>query len=197
MKTIAIVSSILTLALPIEAWSTEAEKPRPIEAARPPRFGDAHGLVLGGDFALQFARTEWGGGATSSQMFVRPAVDYFVLDHLSVGGGVSIERQQADQSRVTWLGVAPRIGYEVPLGESCSLWPIAGIAYDRAVEVDWVNSYGGRWMVSGHVRAPLLAHLTDHFFVGLGPRLDVVLAQEVPSTRLMTYGIESTIGGWL
>jgi hypothetical protein len=136
-------------------------------------------VVVGGDFWLN--ATHWHHDATStgiSYVVMRPAADYFVIDHFSIGGAVLLYRSWSSEGSYSdGVGLVPRIGYEVPLAESFSLWPRAGIDYEvgwahTADDTKWTGS--GR-RIDGFVEVPLLAHVTRNFFIGIGPRFSTEL----------------------
>jgi hypothetical protein len=90
-------------------------------------FGDPGQLVFSlasdGEFPFRFSKT--GGGDWSLQL--RPGLDYFIKEHLSVGGLVRIETGGGQST----IGVGARVGYDVALGSAVSLWIRGGLSYDH------------------------------------------------------------------
>ncbi len=80
-------------------------------------------------------------------VWIAPAADYFVIDHLSIGGMVelastsgSVDTQvvngaggvnsiNTDLPTTTNLTLLPRIGYLIPIGDRFGIWPRGGIGY--------------------------------------------------------------------
>jgi len=115
------------------------------------------------------------------------------------------------------LGVTPRIGYAIPIGEMFSFWPRAGVG----IRNNWQNTSSGSpnpqcpgsGAVGGSVigsrttgafdlqlSAPFLLQPAPHFFMGLGPYLATDLStwpSNASPARITTYGIAFTIGGWI
>ena len=64
----------------------------------------------------------------------RFAVDYFVIDGLSVGGSLGFRttsREDEDGNENDWSHflLGPRVGYAIPLGAVVGFWPRGGLAY--------------------------------------------------------------------
>ncbi|HXN30509.1 MAG TPA: hypothetical protein VN894_01555, partial [Polyangiaceae bacterium] len=65
----------------------------------------------------------------STTFDLRPALDYFVIPNLSVGGAVElIASSYAHQPTTTSFNVAPEVGYEVALSDTWSFWPQAALS---------------------------------------------------------------------
>jgi hypothetical protein len=76
-------------------------------------------------------------------IWLAPAADYFVIDHLSIGGFVelasksgSVDTQtngagtfNTDLPTTTGFTLLPRIGYLIPIGDRFAIWPRGGIGY--------------------------------------------------------------------
>src|SRR5260370_30793002 len=80
---IAVVLSVLSLESVADEEDESASTP-PSEVAR---FGKARTFAISGDFSVALQRYE-ATLFTQTTVTVRPALDYFLVDHLSVGGGV-------------------------------------------------------------------------------------------------------------
>ena len=77
----------------------------------------------------------------------RLAFDYSVINHLTVGGAVVVgfglggshkvetnngsttNSSKNDADKTTVFGIAPRVGYVLPLGQTFGFWPRAGFAF--------------------------------------------------------------------
>ncbi|MBX3187030.1 MAG: hypothetical protein KF819_08450 [Labilithrix sp.] len=134
----------------------------------------------------------------------RLALDYAVIDHLTIGGsfalglGLSASRkvsttpnaggnttvQDSDQPRTTIVGFAPRVGYVIPIGRVFGFWPRLGFAlYSVSTSEDIVNNVGdvvrndstSDVSFSLDLDPQLLWVPTRHFFVHFGPVLNLPL----------------------
>jgi hypothetical protein len=195
-SSIALIISLVTFA---GAARAEAEEPSP-PSSDASRFGSKHSLVISGDFSLAVQRYAWTPGPTDTSITVRPRLDYFVLDHLSVGGSVEFGYTVGTSYSVTsqhTVSIGPRIGYEIPLGDRISLWPNLGLSSRTwMMTVDpWPS--GAYWTLNAVASADLVAPLAPHFFMGLGPYLTRQIAGSGSTSPGTGYGVVSTIGGWI
>lgn len=160
-------------------------------------FGAAHVLAISSDASLSFQYSSRSPNAGSETTFVlRPAADFFVVDNLSVGGFVLLSTQSTSSGNPnvntpssTTFGIGPRVGYNIGFTPKLSFWPKGGFSFNS-------TSFGGasdsRFAI--YVFAPFLFHPAEHFFVGLGPDLNVDLSGDVKTTNV---GIDLTVGGWV
>ena len=79
----------------------------------------------------------------STTIWLAPAADYFLIDHLSIGGLVEIASVSGsvdsslpgvgtvnnDLPTTTNVTLLPRIGYLIPIGDRFAIWPRGGIGY--------------------------------------------------------------------
>jgi hypothetical protein len=100
-------------------------------------------------------------------------------DSLSPANGPS---KSSDQAKVTYWGVAPRIGYIVPLGHVLSLWPRAGVEYHN---VSWSSPNGAPapsvTQFSIEAEAMLVISPWNHFGFTVGPTVDVPVTGKTSS----------------
>jgi hypothetical protein len=92
------------------------------------------------------------GGLDTFYMVPRFALDFLPTAHLTLGGSVWIYTdvssslnsggQSQDQPKTTYWGVAPRVGYLLPLGEMFAFWPRAGIEYHSLNSSSVTSSVG-------------------------------------------------------
>jgi hypothetical protein len=183
------------------------------------RFGNAGILAFSSDMNFAF------GGHTTSipnntgdspsgwEFAVKPSVDYFVIQGLSVGG--FLEYQHSSTSTPNGLtagggtgsttnttdtfGVGARVGYNIPIADAFSLWPLLGLGFTTTSATGDVGN--NAFTVS--LFAPFLWHPVSHFFMGIGPYLSTDLAaqqssggQTVAGPKTTAYGLQFTIGGW-
>jgi hypothetical protein len=188
--------STLLFAWPARAAQAEAEQPT--APAPDVAFGDARNLVIAGGFSFAFSHVDSGDDYAYTSASLSPSIDYFVLDHLSIGTALSISHNVStvfgNNLHSTFLAVNPRVGYEIPLGKVVSLWPTLGVSYSRVLQTDAMPDRD--WFLSVGASAPLLVHVAKHFFVGGGPYVGATLADS-RDPKSQSYGVRSVLGGWL
>lgn len=166
-------------------------------------FGNAGQLAMQADLQLRFVGTsESNGGPSGSDVLIQPAADYFLIDHLSLGGVLKFELQSSGNDQATSFGIGPRIGYNIPIVDKLSFWPDLFLLFDTTSRN---NNNGSDTAFTMGVFGPLLFHPVAHFFVGLGPILSTEVSHTFSDNRgrsgdapkLTEYGVMSTIGGWI
>lgn len=180
--------------------------------AEPGRFGDQHQVVIDQRFNLGggYARTgEEPIAFSTSELTLSPGASYFVMPKLSVGLHASLghRRMQAeywDESATeTKVGVAPSIGYAVPIAQHFDVWPQLAVDYNKSWYSGTLNFTGlaqrdGAWL-DASLSAPVLWSPAEHFFVGLGPKLAWIsgaLDNGAFKNDTVAVGATSTIGGY-
>jgi hypothetical protein len=160
-------------------------------AAGGPGFGTT------GQFAVSMGATadehlffhkQSGGGW---QLHLAPALDYFVIPRLSVGGVLAYTHGSGgggtNASGSNAIAFAARAGYALDFDDRFGVWPLAGVV------VDWFSAnHTSTTNTFFSVYAPFLFHVAPHFFVGAGPSFLANLSG--PATN--QYGIDSLIGGY-
>jgi hypothetical protein len=189
MNKIAVVS----LSLAVLSVSTSA---RAQEAFG---FGRQGQIAVSSDFALSLGTTSHSRGGSSTDVVLAPALDYFVIDNLSLGGQVSLTWSKNGDWHGTGFGVAPRVGYDIAFADQVSFWPHLAISF--ASFSDSNDTSTTRIGVAAY--APLLLHPAQHFFIGLGPRVSTDLSSRASSQgvsgdgdKATTIALTSTVGGW-
>lgn len=168
-------------------------------------FGGKGQLAISSDAGLSISNTSVSGiDGSSTQLIMRPAVDYFVIDYLSIGGFLGINYNSSPGGSSTAWSLGPRIGYNIPLSNRFSLWPKVGFSLaTTSQKQDAVNLPNG--LVSPaqtttstssqlNLFMPLMFHVVQHFFIGFGPAFDLDLSGD---TKATTIAGRLTIGGWL
>lgn len=142
------------------------------------------GLLFTGPVAFGFTTTE--NGSRTSSVGIAPSFDVFVSDRFTVGGRVVAFRSTSayvgpsptdgtpavtTSSNGYSAGIAPRIGYVVPLTESIALWPQVGLAVNQSrYELEGVSRTLSRG-VAAELEVGLLVPLGRHVVVRLAPTL--------------------------
>jgi hypothetical protein len=133
-----------------------------------------------------FVRKVSGG---SSEIALHPALDYFIADHISVGGVVGIGYVSGDAGRTT-IDLGARIGYDLNIQDRIGVWPMAGLFVSHVSDD---ANHSSNTATSLTLFAPFLYHLAPHFFVGLGPSFQLGLS----GGDYKQYGLDFTLGGWI
>jgi len=186
MKVISLVVSS-TLALGIIAATSSAQA----QEAPAEQFGAKGVLAISSDVGLTLQHEFEGRDTTVFSL--HPAVDYFLIDHLSLGGYVDFTHAGGGGSSTTNIGIGPRVGYDINLSSRFSFWPKAGLAFNHtAISAGPVDASNDELTIN--LFAPFLFHPVEHFFMGFGPNFDVDATGDNKQTVL---GARLVIGGWL
>ena len=167
-------------------------------------FGLRGQLAISSDAGLSISNTSISGqDGSATSLVLRPAVDYFVTDGLSLGGFLGVEYNSAPGGSSTVFAIGPRVGYNVPVSRSFSIWPKIGFSFastsqeqddvtmgDVTIEGDDESSTS----LALNAFVPLMFHPVEHFFLGFGPALDTDLTGDAKATTLAG---RLTLGGWM
>ena len=151
--------------------------------------GSARDLEQQGTFAITnnagFGFTQQLNSPPSTTFSLRPALDYFVIPRLSVGGAVEFDSNSYSHAPTTTsFSIAPEVGYELALSDTWSFWPQA------AISMSFPNP--GNPFVTLLITAPFLVHPAPHFFFGIGPGLRQGLTSSPATVIVGTF----LIGGY-
>jgi hypothetical protein len=186
-----------------------------------PRFGARGQIVLSGGSSLSVLWTYYEqSSARSVDLAFAPSVDVFVLEHvsmgLSLGGAYEYERTFAPEGSTldvttTRLSALVRVGVALPIADRMTWWPAGSLGMESVhQEIGIVTgasaatvllSSGPTTTQAGplaELTAPLLFHVTPHFFVGMGPTYfhSFARAQDGPGNggRRSSFGAGLTTG---
>jgi hypothetical protein len=161
------------------------------------KFGDQGQIAFSSDAALSL---EYRTGDVAT-ITLAPAVDYFVIDRLSVGGFISWSYVTAGDSDSSRFAIGPRVGYNLTLSDLVSLWPKVGFSFATssvsedadAGDVELETSQGNDG-IALNIFVPFMFHPAEHFFAGFGPYLDTDLSGD---NKVTAVGMKLTLGGWV
>jgi len=163
-------------------------------------FGARGQLAISSDAGLSISNTSTSGrGGSTTRLELRPAVDYFVIDNLSVGGFLGLEYSHVPTGHSTSFAIGPRVGYNIPLSRLFSVWPKAGLSFTSVSQTVSATATEAETSTNSsnlavNLFVPVMLHPAEHFFLGFGPALDADLTGDVKST---TIAGRLTIGGWI
>lgn len=164
----------------------------------------------------------------------RLAFDYAVINHLTVGGAVVVgfglggshkvetgdRSPKNDADKTTVFGIAPRVGYVLPLGNTFGFWPRAGFAFYSISSKSEDNANNGNKTIITNATSVLSLDLDpqfvwvplQHFFAHFGPILNVPLTgsrstESEPANggttdttkndfSIVHFGLSAGLGGW-
>jgi opacity protein-like surface antigen len=133
----------------------------------------------------------------------RLAFDWLPIQNLTLGGAAWLyvdlqatdntkpagagSSTNTDQPKVTYWGVAPRVGYIIPMGDKFSFWPRAGIEYHNVSTSSVAGSGSGSiTQFAFEAEAMLVISPWNHFGFTVGPTVDVPISGEQTSTTTAT-----------
>lgn len=193
---------------PPESGAPPGEAPPPAPpapAAAPPdadtTFGVVGQIVISNDLEMAATRVSTEGQSGSfTQIQLRPALDFFAISNLSIGGQLIIGYNSFDDvggsSSSSELGLLVRVGYNVSISDTVSIWPRLSIGYDH---IGGDQSGGSLDLVPIDVFVPIVVQLASHFFIGGGPMYATTLLSQreaFDEPRTSTLGLRATVGGY-
>ena len=163
-------------------------------------MGQQGQMVITGDlqFELSHSSTNMGGGS-SNTIAIQPSLDYFVAPQISVGGTLAIAHSSlggGSTGSLTLIGIGARGGYLLNINEMLSLWPQLQLSY---AHLSFSPGSATGSSVSLAIFAPLLYHITQHLFFGIGPSFSTDLMSKVMSMdapKTTDFGLTSVVGGY-
>lgn len=182
-------------------------------AEQTPPFGSRGQFVFGPDLTFDIRRTSYSESPTgrtadsSLSLTIAPALDYFVLKNLSIGGQVYFTYAKQGNLEGSAIGFGPRVGYALAFNDWVTLWPRAGVSFTHT-QTDDTRSFSGleeisREATSLQLSAPLLITPVSHFAIGVGPfaTIDLLVTAEQQGSshrveRSTTLGIATTLVGY-
>ncbi|MEI9950299.1 MAG: hypothetical protein WDO74_15300 [Pseudomonadota bacterium] len=140
---------------------------------------------------------------STTNLTLRPALDYFRGQQRVVGGAFSVSITPAPaRAHATTFAIGPRVGYNFAFSEHFSFWPKLGFSYSSSstsltanspVAPETTSNTSGNHLAL-NLFAPVVFHPVQHFFLGFGPALDTDLTGDAKQTAIAG---RLTIGGWL
>ncbi|WP_394823226.1 hypothetical protein [Pendulispora albinea] len=120
-----------------------------------------------------------------------PSADYFIIDHLSIGGLIEIAATSGSVKTKTVAGgttaentrdlptttaftLLPRVGYMIPLNSRFAVWPRGGIGYASRQDAVVSATDTGKDTFSSVIFAvdvPFLFRINETFFLSAAPEL--------------------------
>jgi len=186
-----------------------------------PLFGERGQLSIDESAGLAIIGSNYSSSEASSiAVSIVPALDYFVVESFSIGGFIYLRYEHSKSYRLmedrssdlienelSYIGLGPRIGYNVTFGDSFSWYIKLGVSYgilqrNSQIVADLPILDSTERIVAFNGFAPLLAHVATHFYIGFGPSLYTEVSHSYGSnssndTKETRIGAQLTVGGWL
>jgi hypothetical protein len=139
-------------------------------------------------FSLLSSTLTSSGTAAGGLVYSQPRVagDYFVIDHLSIGGAVGYSHYSFSEPRTQNIEIstsgdswtfAPRVGYSFLFNDMFGIWPRAGFTY-RTFSA---GNEGGH-VLALTLEAPFTFALIPHVVFTAGPTFDIGLTGKTDFT---------------
>jgi hypothetical protein len=133
---------------------------------------------------------------STTSLWFSPSADFFVTDHLSVGGLVEINHswgtatvnnQKLDLPGTTSMTFLPRVGFYAPFSDRIGLWIRAGVGWTSTQSVSFLSA--GSTPTTDTFRSLLLDldatvvyRFTETFFMKAGPELGITFGGRTESS---------------
>jgi hypothetical protein len=188
---------------PAEGGSPPGEAP-PVEAAPAPaapaddtHLGLAGQIAISDDLEMAAARVSTEGQSSRTVIALRPALDFFPIANLSVGGQLIIgyADEGGSSTSSTELGLLVRLGYSVSISDTVSIWPRIALGFDH-IGSDLSGSVN---RVPFQIFVPIVIQPAPHFFIGGGPIYETTLLSQrenFDEPRTSIIGLRATLGGY-
>jgi hypothetical protein len=150
------------------------------------QFALSLGATNGEHFLFHKQGAEW-------TLQLAPSADYFLFPHISVGGVLAYGHDSGNGGMNTpgtsndTFSIGARAGYALAFNDRFSVWPLVGLRLDYRAQ-----NHGSNTNTFVPIYVPALFHPVQHFFVGLGPKVDAHLSGQANTG----WGVESMLGGW-
>ncbi len=193
-----------TPAVPIEAASeTFVALPKKEE-----RLGDKGEIAMTAGIGLSGSFSATNSGSENYSVAFSPSIDWFVIEHLSLGGSISTSYSGAKSgltsSNTFSAQIGPRIGYVIPISRRFSFWPRLNLSIGGSDTKQRFSDVGPTHLqglnLATTLYTPFEFEVATHFFLGLGPSLTLNAGPRNANfsawNEAAQIGFSSSIGGY-
>lgn len=143
-----------------------------------------------------------GDSSSSTQLGIGVLGQYFVADHVAIGGGFQAVRQWEDDDDTETTIVAQLLAsYQLPVRSGLHLWPQALVGVIRQT-VD-LQSNPKLTVVAGSIYVPVVLEVADHLLIGWGPIAGTTLHSSYERSgysedagKSKVLGTQAMVAGW-
>lgn len=142
---------------------------------------------------------------TKTTFWIAPSLDYFIIDHLSIGGLIEIANTSSSIDTATSktatttqkfpaatnITLLPRIGYLIPISERFSIWPRAGVGFFQHQDAATLTQASTSGAIL-NVDCGFLFRLTNNVFLRGAPEFAVALGSNTTVTSTAGSGATTT-----
>ena len=187
-------------------------------------FSDFNDIVLTGSLGTLFSYTARDTGNAAVRAGIGTdigslALDWFFYKQLSIGGQFGYNKNISTDSPEEMF-FTPRVGFNAVFTNDVNMWIRFGVSYrTKSTETSKETTVGGATSVTNTTTdykavslvldAPIIYHVSSHFFLGLGPRLSLDVMNKVETTvspapvtppptsenKEYSFGVSSLVGG--
>ena len=170
-------------------------------AAGPDSSGLSYAGFLGFNYSKYSQDDNTGGGYTAyryTSFWIAPSADFFVIDHLSIGGLIEVSTTSSvrdrkdnanagvsstDQPTTTNFTILPRVGWMFGIGDRFGIWPRVGAGFasrQTAIDPNTKTTFSG-FILDADVS--FILRVNETFFVNLTPEFSFL-----PGSASVTNG---------
>jgi len=159
-------------------------------AERDEAFGARGRVLVSGAVSLTNVSSSASGSSSLTTLALAPSVQGFVAPGVAVGLQLQLAYLTGSGQSATAFSFLPSIGYCVEVGHDTCLLP----QFQAGVQlIDFGPVTSTAFVVGGQI--PLLFRPAPGFFVGFGPSLLADVSRSNSNGKLLTFGLQSTLGG--
>ena len=147
------------------------------------------GLVSGA-FSLTNVSTSASGTSSVTTIAISPGLQIFVAPEVALGVQLELAHASSGGQSATAFSFLPSIGYCVELGHNACLLPQFQIGL-QIIDVGVVSQTA----FEIGAQAPLLFRPAPGFFFGFGPSILADVTRSNSAGKLLTFGLQSILGG--
>jgi hypothetical protein len=177
--------------------------PAPVGWSVPPegRFGRPGQYAVSGALSTSLIRVTMSGKG-STTFSIQPAFDYFIAPNVSLGTVAGFAFSSADNASSNQLQIQARVGWNITLAETVSLWARAAVGFAHAsssMTQNGMNSSATSSSIPVTLFVPLLWEPAPHLFLGFGPVFTTQFLSKMQGNSIdpiTQYGAQSVVGGY-
>jgi hypothetical protein len=200
--TVRVAAALATLSLSGSAWAAAgpiAEKTFTLSAERLTGIFHASAQVepaptVGVTTIALFGSQTFASNSFLRNVYQMPRIgfDYFIINGLSLGGSFVVWTASTDNSSVTDIVLAPRVGYAYMFSDVVGIWPRGGFSWAHgSIDPDATQEQFSNHFFALDIDVPLVIAPTPGFAITVGPLFDLTFGGS--ATHKLANGLETTV----